>query len=498
MDNLKSDNPGPGLLLYRSKFALRNYDRTPSPYGMTEDRESRILVVSATLDQAKAAVKHISNVSIPVIKLFIDDNSADLPTSDVDIPWTIKNKYYSAEVHFHLVEYAYWDLQLARRVPAIIFVWTRGQPYAEQVFGLHKALTRFEPEVALAIALGSGPPHHDDPPEGPDSYLADHGFEYIDGERTRHLKSDDVRPDTDTDTADGEGDEDPVPGLPRVIDALSTIMWPSMVRRGRDDGGHARKGQAAPFDFDGKEEEETLAALMAADAADSGAPLTRASRVQREMATLERWLIENEEMHEAELGEPISSSPTGIDDDEDDGAPRVPAHSSPAPAVSVSPAAATAGYAYATASAPEFTLAATRAHGLLDTTSAAPMLLPSHTGGSYRSLRSGTSGFPSDVDDLAGYEALDDRGSFFSPEHEFEDPDADPRTPVGRGERVGLTDGRAPFDLADILASLQTMREDVAGIEDEAQRKAATARFASEFVFQRMGVDGGEGEGTKG
>ncbi|KAH9065478.1 hypothetical protein EDB87DRAFT_1077471 [Lactarius vividus] len=493
---------------------------------MTEDRESRILVVSATLDQAKDAVK--------LIKLFIGDDSADSPPSNVDIPWTIKNKYYSADVHFHLVEYAYWDLQLARRVPAIIFVWTRGQPYAEQVFGLHKALTRFEPEVALAIALGSEPPHHDDPPEGPDSYLADHGFEYIDGERTRHLKSDGVRPDTDTDTADGVGDEDPVPGLPRVIDALSTVMWPSMVRRGRDGSGHARKGQAAPFDFDvlhteGEGEEETLAALMEADAADSGAPLTRATRMQREMATLERWLIENEEMHEAELGEPISSSPTGIDDDDDDDdAPRVPAvratsrdpwlsHDSSttqrgggtpgfdddfsafvsAPAVSVSPAAATAGYAYATASASEFTLAATRVHGLLDA-STAPVLLPSHTGGSYRSFRSGTSGFPSDVDDLAGYEALDDRGSFFSPEHEFEDPDADPRTPVGRGERVGLTDGRVPFDLADILASLQTMREDVAGIEDEAQRKAATARFASEFVFQRMGVDGGEGEGTKG
>ncbi|KAI9443148.1 hypothetical protein H4582DRAFT_2095767 [Lactarius indigo] len=495
---------------------------------MAEDRESRILVVSATLDQAKAAVK--------LIKLFIGDDSADLPSSNVDVPWTIKNKYYSADVHFHLVEYAYWDLQLARRVPAIIFVWTRGQPYAEQVFGLHKALTRFEPEVALAMALGSEPPHHDDPPEGPDSYLADHGFEYIDGERTRHLKSNHDRPDTDTDTDTGDGDEDPVPGLPRVIDALSTIMWPSMVRRGRDDGGHARKGQAAPFDFDvlrteGEEgEEETLAALMEADAVDSGAPLTRASRMQREMATLERWLIENEEMHEAELAEPISLSPTGIDDDDDvEDAPRVLAvratsgdpwlsHNSSttqrdgatpgfdddfsafvsAPAVSVSPVAATAGYAYATASASEFSLATTRVHGLLDTTSAAPMLLPSHTGGSYRSLRSGTSGFPSDIDDLAGYEALDDRGSFFSPEHEFEDPDADPRTPVGRGERVGLTDARAPFDLADILASLQTMREDVAGIEDEAQRRAATARFASEFVLQRMGVDGGESEGTKG
>lgn len=65
-------------------------------------------------------------------------------------------------------------------------------------------------------------------------------------------------------------------------------------------------------------------------------------------------------------------------------------------------------------------------------------------------------------------------------------------------ERVGLTDASTPFDLTDILASLQTMREDVAGIEDEAQRRATTARFASEFVFQTMGVDGGEKEGTKG
>ena len=59
------------------------------------------------------------------------------------------------------------------------------QPYAEHVFALQNGLSRFEPEVALAIALGHEPPHHNDPPEGPDSFLADHGFEYIDGERTR-------------------------------------------------------------------------------------------------------------------------------------------------------------------------------------------------------------------------------------------------------------------------------------------------------------------------
>jgi hypothetical protein len=394
------------------------------------------------------------------------------------------------------------------------------------------------------VALGSEPPHHDDPPEGPDSFLADHGFEYIDGERSRHLQKAADREDDHPDTDKGEGDEEDLPGLSRVVDALSTIMWPSMVRRGRDNGDRAHKGKVAPptspFDFDvlhsEEGEEETLAALMEVDAAEVGVPLTRANRMQKEMATLERWLIENEELHEAELGESISLSPTGIDDEEededesdddgdDDDALQVPAlrtmsgdpwlsHDSSVPpstqrdasapgfdddfstfvsvpAVSVS--------STASAPAPEFTLASPGAQGLLDAST--PTLLPSHTGGSYRSLRSATSGFPSDVDDdRAGYEALDDRSSFFSPEHEFGEAaaaEAD-RTPVGRrlgGERV---DASSPFDLTDILASLQTMREDVAGIEDEAQRRATTARFASEFVIQKMGVDGSEKERTKG
>jgi hypothetical protein len=386
--------------------------------------------------------------------------------------------------------------------------------------------------------LGSEAPHHDDPPEGPDSFLADHGFEYIDGERTRHptetADRDDERQDTDT----GDGDEDPVPGLPRVVDALSTIMWPSMVRRGQDSGDRAHKGKVppltSPFDFDvlhaEEGEEEILAALMEADAADTGAPLTRASRMQKEMASLERWLIENEEMHEAELGQSMSLSPTNIDeggdddeDDDDDNALQVPVvrTTSGDPWLSHDRNAttqcegATPGFdddfsafvsvpadSASAVSAPKVTSAAPSAHGLLG--APAQMILPSHTGGSYRSLRSAASGFPSDIDDgHAGYEALDDRSSFFSPEHEFgeAEAEADLRTPGGQrlgGERVGLTDASAPFDLTDILTSLQTMREDVAGIEDEAQRKATTARFASEFVLQRMGVDGGEKEGTKG
>ena len=111
---------------------------------MSEGPESRILVISTSLDQARAAVKRMfffvlrCVISSPehgslkcvdihpsVIKAFVND-SPDLPTSDT-IPWTIKNKYYSADVHFRLVECAHWDPQSAHRVPAVIFVWGRGQ-----------------------------------------------------------------------------------------------------------------------------------------------------------------------------------------------------------------------------------------------------------------------------------------------------------------------------------------------------------------------------------
>jgi len=109
----------------------------------------------------------------------------------------------------------------------------------------------------------------------------------------------------------------------------------------------------------------------------------------------------------------------------------------------------------------------------------------------------------------AGYEALDDRSSTnFSPEHEhgptrvFDDDDADPRTATDQRFRGKAPDlGDIPFDLTNILDTLQTMQEDMAGIEDEKERRATTAttaRFASEFVFKRMGVDGDERDEIEG
>jgi hypothetical protein len=109
-------------------------------------------------------------------------------------------------------------------------------------------------------------------------------------------------------------------------------------------------------------------------------------------------------------------------------------------------------------------------------------------------------------DDLGvggGYEALDDTGDGwnFLPEHgDVDIDDGDPR-PSTSGQRssdgaAGL--GDAPFNLPNILNALQTIREDVAGIEDEAERRATTARFASEFVYKRMGADEGDEKETDG
>lgn len=507
-----------------------------------------------------------------------------MPTSDI-IPWTIRNKYYSADVHFHLVEFAHWNPQSALRVPAIIFVWTRGQvsislglslisdpvhpiffplqPYAEHVFALQNGLARFEPEVTLAIALGREPPHRDDPPEGPDSFFADHGFEYIDGERTHRPEMPSASATEEDDG--GGGNDDDVPGLPRVIDALSTIMWPTMVRERDNNGGGKRKSQLRPslVDFDDvlPGEEETLAALMEADAADVGVPLTRAGRMHREMQALERWLIENEEMHEAEFGrtgtddeddadagEDDHEEEGGVDDDGDGDAPhslQVPVPDIRAPSGDDPWAAASSASKAPPSTAPHST--ATPSSGFDDDFSAvisappalpgpfpgpvcglatasiaalrampppashhpytlSPTLLkPSHTGGSFRSLRSTVSDV--DIGDEVGYgyEALDDRSSLnFSPEHEHGrmrvfDDDSDPRTSTSRqfgGQTAGL--GDEPFDLTNILGTLQTMREDMAGIENEEERRATTARFASEFVFKRMGMDEEEREKIEG
>jgi hypothetical protein len=93
------------------------------------------------------------------------------------------------------------------------------RPYAEHVFALKNGLSRFRARNGPPIALRHDPPHHDDPPEGPDSFLAEHGFECIEGKRTR-------RPEMMVSASyeNDDGGEGEVLGLICIVDAPSARL----------------------------------------------------------------------------------------------------------------------------------------------------------------------------------------------------------------------------------------------------------------------------------
>ncbi|TFY59210.1 hypothetical protein EVG20_g7876 [Dentipellis fragilis] len=451
---------------------------------MSADTSSRILVVSSSLEHARSVVRRI--------KLVVDtDDRVDIPSSN-PIPWTIANKYYTADVHFHLAEFQHWDPHTVQSVPAVIYVWQRGdvslwtvdlwgvrvlterQPYADHVLSLARHVSDEGPEVTLAIAVGKQAGHAEDPPEGPDQFLAEHGFEYIDAERD---VSQSGRAGEDDD-ADRPGET--VQGLPRVVDALSTVMWPSMVRK----QSSAKRASQMPMLFDVLPEEDGLAALLTADAADQGVPLSRATRMHREMAELERWLVETEEIHELEeqqLEEHELEEHEQLHDSQTD-----PWRTTDLPHIRPSSPTTQHGFdddfsEFVSAPAPP---------SLLPSSAflAAPQHVPVHTGSSWHSLHSKSDLDPDfDVDcepEELGYETLDDH--FFT--HHAPSGGL-PRSATSRFPPFGFPDEPdfdASFDLTKILSTLQNVREGVSGIEDEDARRAYSARIASNLVLHTM------------
>lgn len=115
----------------------------------------------------------------------------------VSIPWTISNKYYTADVHFELRQIEGFAGYLASEVPAVIYVWSHGETYESHVPELAKRLEHYDPEVSLAVRFapeGSAPAvaHVEDGGEdGLDEFISSHGFEYVDGERGRRRPTED-------------------------------------------------------------------------------------------------------------------------------------------------------------------------------------------------------------------------------------------------------------------------------------------------------------------
>ncbi|KAJ2934485.1 hypothetical protein H1R20_g2593, partial [Candolleomyces eurysporus] len=195
------------------------------------DVSCRIVVISSSLDNGALLVNSITaldkNPNGPTL--------SPVPPEPVFHPWSISNRYYTANVHFalHTVNKVYGAV--FEGVPAVIVAWTKGEPFEEYMETVQKAIEEHTPEVLLAVRLPKGDePQPDqaaknDSEESEDNGAIDaklitYGFEYVDASEPFDASS-----STETEQQDDAptGDEG-IPHLPRVIDALSTIMWPSM------------------------------------------------------------------------------------------------------------------------------------------------------------------------------------------------------------------------------------------------------------------------------
>ncbi|KAF8326984.1 uncharacterized protein EI90DRAFT_3127430 [Cantharellus anzutake] len=157
------------------------------------------------------------------------------------IPWIITNKYYTAAVHFFIpppigentLDVALPSDSVTKPItddthcPAVIYVFKKGDPAARATFlQVLPAWKAQNAEVNLALAfeseektIGVSLPNAETPQgrsddSDTDDFFADNGFEYV----LAHATS--ASPD----------DEVSILGIPRLIDALSSIKWPSLVR----------------------------------------------------------------------------------------------------------------------------------------------------------------------------------------------------------------------------------------------------------------------------
>ena len=155
------------------------------------DPSCRILVLSASLDGALTFIQRA--VDLGVRERSLEPELAD--KEPVIFPWTITNKYYSADVHFAAHSIRGLSPHVLKDVPAVVFVWTRGEvsrrvrsrrwlsadkPYRDDVEQLSQDMQEYEPEVSLAVMMHAETTSTGDEDEGEiDEFLSSHGFEYV-------------------------------------------------------------------------------------------------------------------------------------------------------------------------------------------------------------------------------------------------------------------------------------------------------------------------------
>ncbi|KAI5119056.1 hypothetical protein M0805_005922 [Coniferiporia weirii] len=427
----------------------------------TEDPSSascRIVVVSSSLETSREVATHIKALSGD------SGEPGDQAVSEV-IPWTIKNKYYTAPVHFHPIHLEGLESIELDDVPAIIYAWKENEPYKAHLKQVAEHTCSYEPEVSLAINMA---PSTDEELE---DFFFGHGFEYIDG----HTQV--------PDRSAGLYDSTAPPGFHRALDALSTIMWPSMVRA-EPTQSKAANAQAQSA---GVEVDLDLKALI-----DASTPAEK-SAIQHEMEMLEKWLEEDTD---------DNYGYSSIADDNDDYlslsshthsfvVPRSDDPWSTGASLADSDAATTAGFDDDFA---EFVSAPPPVSASADSDSAG------HTSTSEPGVDTNADSDP-ELPSKADIRAASARifGSSAPPGTHQDDPTAPQLRSAreqGEGGASAVADpdadaGLPVFDLTRVLGALEGMKAEIARIPDIRERRAAAAKAALGLVY---GLEGTAGE----
>ncbi|KAH8825254.1 hypothetical protein DL96DRAFT_1737852 [Flagelloscypha sp. PMI_526] len=256
---------------------------------------SRILTVGSSIDKALDLISQPS-----------DSPSA----SSSKVPWTISNKYYSADVHFAAHSIKGLAPYHVQNVPAVLFVWSKGEEYRSHILRLAQDLEGYEPEVVLAVRTHTSA---DIPVEDQLNDEEEEGEENLPA------------------TVHGEGrtfSQGGIPTLPRVLDALSTIMWPNMKQPSKQSGGY--RGLGALLDLTPGSREDSLASIdsLVTRPGDSS---EQQNRRQKEMEALERWLEDDVRDERGQDPWKINSEKAGLVHSPVEGTHNIPNPSSSSP-----------------------------------------------------------------------------------------------------------------------------------------------------------------------
>ncbi|KAF7299003.1 hypothetical protein MIND_00848500 [Mycena indigotica] len=409
-----------------------------------ESSTCRILTVSSTLRCAIDLVDRIKATP----------SDAEIVRSGLGescrIRWTISNRYYSADVHFQAHTVSGLAPHHVRNVPAVIFVWPKGEAYQHHIQRFAGDMAGYEPEVSLAVRVA---PSSDIPVDAEDEqqddadideFLSSNGFEFIDGSNEESPHS-----------PFAEG----IPGLPRVYDALSTIMWPSMQTRSRVSTTRLHQD----FDWADTTQDEMP---------DLGASRSR----QEEIAELTRWLEEDTNNDSNARDDPwrtaadsMSVSPTALGSTEfPEGAKEFGFDDDFTVFISAPPVEQDKDKDQDVDSDSDFEESPAR----LGLPGSSPLYLSLGSGLDLREIEEGDK----EDDDMPTEAEIDAMSTriFGGPMRE-------------EAVSSDSNDGFAAFDLTRVMSALEGMKAEIANMEDEGEKRKVAASVAISLVYGLQG-----------